>query len=144
MLYQDQRKSRHVKTFVVDSRDKELTAGPWTQSNVDFGTSMISDDTDLADINEKMKGKRVIVRGYFDHKNEVLLGTRTAPPGVFEAAQGLVTNPQGYFVITPFIRQDDKTVVFVNRGWVPIRSTSWDRPTELVTIACVVSDFEKV
>jgi ABC-type proline/glycine betaine transport system permease subunit len=31
----------------------------------------------------------------------VRLGLRSAPSGLYEAAQGMGTNPQGYFIITP-------------------------------------------
>ena len=41
LLYQDNRNVRHVKTWVVDTKEKELTPGPWSQSNVEFGASMI-------------------------------------------------------------------------------------------------------
>lgn len=41
MLYQDNRQVRHVKTLVLDTREKEATAGPWSQSNVEYGAHLI-------------------------------------------------------------------------------------------------------
>jgi DNA damage-binding protein 1 len=42
MLYQDNRQIRHVKTAVIDVREKDITsAGPWSQSNVEFGANLI-------------------------------------------------------------------------------------------------------
>jgi cytochrome oxidase assembly protein ShyY1 len=58
--------------------------------------------------------------GHYLHDHEVLLGPRSAPPGlVTTAAQGMATNPQGYYIITPFVLQPNKHIIFVNRGWVP-------------------------
>ena len=43
----------------------------------------------------KMRGRRVAVTGKFDHSKEILLGPRSAPPGLIGAvAQGLAVNPQ--------------------------------------------------
>eukprot|EP00601_Ochromonadales_sp_CCMP2298_P026277 CAMPEP_0173274370 /NCGR_PEP_ID=MMETSP1143-20121109/2404_1 /TAXON_ID=483371 /ORGANISM="non described non described, Strain CCMP2298" /LENGTH=99 /DNA_ID=CAMNT_0014211177 /DNA_START=255 /DNA_END=550 /DNA_ORIENTATION=- len=66
------------------------------------------------------------------------------------AAQGLSTNPQGYFLITPLVR-DDNTVVYVNRGWVPkptqkqtqAQGGQWSRPTGRVSLEAVVAEPEK-
>ena len=33
--------NRHIKTYVVDMREKELTPGPWAQSNVEHGARML-------------------------------------------------------------------------------------------------------
>lgn len=41
MLYQDNRQVRHVKTLVLDTREKEATAGPWSHSNVEYGANLI-------------------------------------------------------------------------------------------------------
>ncbi|CAL5227828.1 g10856 [Coccomyxa viridis] len=41
VLYQDSKEARHVKTYEVNIKDKELTEGPWRQSNLDAGASMI-------------------------------------------------------------------------------------------------------
>jgi cytochrome oxidase assembly protein ShyY1 len=57
----------------------------------------------LNDNKEELTGRRLIVEGNFDHSREVLMGPRSAPAGLFgPAAQGLATNPLGFFVITPF------------------------------------------
>jgi DNA damage-binding protein 1 len=41
MLYQDTSNLRHVKTFVVDAKDKDFSVGPWSHNNVEFGASLI-------------------------------------------------------------------------------------------------------
>jgi len=41
MLYEDPRRYRHIRTFVVDLREKELIQGPWSQSNVEHGANTI-------------------------------------------------------------------------------------------------------
>lgn len=41
MLYEDNRRARHVKTYCIDSREKEFTAGPWHQNNVEFGANLL-------------------------------------------------------------------------------------------------------
>ena len=41
MLYEDSRTNRHVKTYVIDMREKELAPGPWPQSNVESGARLI-------------------------------------------------------------------------------------------------------
>ena len=41
MLYEDSRNSRHIKTFVVDMKEKELAPGPWAQSNVEHGARLL-------------------------------------------------------------------------------------------------------
>ena len=50
---------------------------------------------DLVNYVNKMRGRRVAVTGKFDHSKEILLGPRSAPPGLIGAvAQGLAVNPQ--------------------------------------------------
>lgn len=39
VLYQDQRYSRHIKTYAINVRDKEFAVGPWVQSNVEHNAS---------------------------------------------------------------------------------------------------------
>lgn len=89
------------------------------------------------------KGKRISVTGKFDHSKEVMLGPRTAPLGLTGGpAQGLATNPQGFYVITP-LKRSDGTVVFVNRGWVARTHTGWDRPNSEITIHGIPMGEEK-
>ena len=50
---------------------------------------------DLVHYVNRMRGRRVAVTGKFDHSKEILLGPRSAPPGLIGAvAQGLAVNPQ--------------------------------------------------
>ena len=41
ILYEDNRMHRHIKTLVIDMRDKELVRGPWTQPNVEHGARLL-------------------------------------------------------------------------------------------------------
>ena len=41
VLYQDQKESRHVKTYSVDLKNKDLVPGPWHLNDVEGGTSLI-------------------------------------------------------------------------------------------------------
>ena len=98
---------------------------------------------ELAEYVEQIRGRVLQVTGTFDHNAEILMGPRSAPAGLIgTAAQGLAINPQGHYVITPFIRSDG-TIVFINRGWVATKETSWHRPRGVVTISTVVSKGEK-
>ncbi|KAL4855081.1 DNA damage-binding protein 1 [Chlorella vulgaris] len=41
VLFEDTKEQRHVKTYEVSLREKELLEGPWQQSNLDAGASML-------------------------------------------------------------------------------------------------------
>lgn len=41
ILYEDARELRHVKTYEVNLKEKDLAEGPWQQSNVDMGANLI-------------------------------------------------------------------------------------------------------
>jgi hypothetical protein len=74
------------------------------QAPVDFTTSS---SQKLFDDLEEYKCRRILIEGVYDHENEIVLGLRTAPAGLLgPAAQGLASNPQGYFIITPFLLPD--------------------------------------
>ena len=90
-------------------------------------------------------GQRIAIKGVFDHANEVKIGPRAAPPGLItDAAQGMATNPQGYFIITPF-KLSHGCTVFVNRGWVKMGAQDTiDRPKGTITLGnIIVSSTEK-
>lgn len=56
---------------------------------------------------EEYKCRRIRIEGVFDHENEIILGLRSAPAGMFgPAAQGMGTNPQGNYIITPLVLHD--------------------------------------
>ena len=38
---QDTKEARHIKTYEVSLRDKDITDGPWQQANLDIGASLI-------------------------------------------------------------------------------------------------------
>lgn len=48
-----------------------------------------------------MKGRKIALHGVYDHSKEVLLGPRAAPGLINKKAQGMATNPMGFYVITP-------------------------------------------
>jgi surfeit locus 1 family protein len=100
--------------------------------------------SEMYDSLQDISGQRLALKGTFDHDNEVRIGPRAAPPGlVTDAAQGMATNPQGFFVITPF-RTSQGAVVFVNRGWVKRGVTDINRPHGVVTLDnLIVSAPEK-
>ena len=41
LLYQDNKDARHLKTYEVNLRDKSFGEGPWSQTNVEAGASML-------------------------------------------------------------------------------------------------------
>jgi surfeit locus 1 family protein len=97
----------------------------------------------LSEIAESLRGRRIAVKGIYEHEREVAVGPRSAPAGLFGAgAQGLATNPQGYYIITP-LKREDGTVVFINRGWVSDKAKDWDRPKGVVEVMAVVGAAEK-
>ncbi len=91
----------------------------------------------------KSIGNRIIIEGVYDYEKEILLGPRSAPTDLLTngSAQGLAVNPQGYYIITPFNRSDG-TTVFINRGWVSMKSQTWRKPSGNVKIQAVVSSCE--
>jgi surfeit locus 1 family protein len=91
---------------------------------------------------ENSKGRAVLIEGTFRHDKEVLLGLRSVPPNLVGAkAEGMAVNPLGYFIITPFVLKDGSTI-FVNRGWVSMKMTNWDRPKGIVSLIVTPRDFE--
>ncbi|RQM27715.1 hypothetical protein B5M09_002429 [Aphanomyces astaci] len=41
VLYEDHRAARHVKTYVILTKEKEFADGPWSQSHVEAGASLL-------------------------------------------------------------------------------------------------------
>eukprot|EP00960_Hanusia_phi_P003968 116510-Hanusia_phi.AAC.2 len=41
LLYQDPKELRHLKTYQVSTKDKDFIAGPWSQTGVEIGATMI-------------------------------------------------------------------------------------------------------
>mmetsp|Transcript_20144 Transcript_20144/g.28873 ORF Transcript_20144/g.28873 Transcript_20144/m.28873 type:complete len:278 (+) Transcript_20144:76-909(+) len=123
----------HWKTNKIDSMKDSLSCEP---------VDALTLNNDFS----KLNGRRIKIKGYFDHSKELKLGLRSAPVSLAGSAQGLAMNAQGYYIITPFIREDG-TKVFVNRGWVPKRVDTDNsfvyRPTQIMSIVCTVSNEEK-
>lgn len=105
---------------------------------------------------EELKGRRICLHGVYDHSQEILLGPRTAPGLINKKAQGMATNPMGFFVITPlylknglvavffFLDEISRERVFVNRGWMPKNCSEWSHPQNTQLCVGVVQDWEKV
>lgn len=92
---------------------------------------------------DKLNGRQVRFTGTFDHSREVLVGLRAPPAGTFDAAQGMGSNPQGYYIYTP-MKLSFGPVVYVNRGWVPrAHERKWSRPEGIVSVSAVVGEPEK-
>ena len=68
------------------------------EKNIKEDPSIIPDvfsQHQLSEQSNQLKGRRILLTGKFDHSAEVLVGPRSAPPGlVGAAAQGLAMNPQ--------------------------------------------------
>ena len=70
---------------------------------------------------EKLNNKKVILKGRFDHQNEVFLEAKNLNPSAKSIAfKG------GYHVLTPLILSDSGHRILVNRGWI---STSRKDPS---------------
>lgn len=104
-----------------------------------------------ADANNTNIGKKVIIEGSFRHQDEVVIGPRGAPKSANfkkgRQAQGMATNPQGYFLVTPFERLDGKGTVLIKRGWVPYsymqKNIPWHRPKGIVEVTAVADRMDK-
>ncbi|CAN0011804.1 unnamed protein product [Discosporangium mesarthrocarpum] len=90
-----------------------------------------------------MEGRRVCIKGEFDHSKEVLVGLRSAPEGLIgpSSAPSMATSPMGYFLFTP-MKREDGSVVVVNRGWVPQKGQAWSRPVGEMSLYGVISKGE--
>ena len=107
-------------------------------------SSSSSQQQDVVDALHENQGRVLLLQGTFDHSKEILLGLRSAPPNLLTAkAEGMATNPQGFYIITPFILSENKGIVFVNRGWVGRQRKDWTRPMGEVTLQVVASSCER-
>jgi len=85
----------------------------------------------IADIESK-KYLKVHAQGHFDNAHEILI-------------DNMVQNGNaGYHVLTPFVLQADKSVILVNRGWVPVGRDrrilpELSAPTKNITIQGIIS-----
>ena len=68
---------------------------------------------------EDLRFHRVVARGYYDARNQVLIGNRVH--------EGRV----GYHVITPLRIEGGEVRVLVNRGWVPQREDGAPPPIDV-------------
>lgn len=104
--------------------------GVWQMQRYGWKKEMIADNAEKFDLPveeiktlspnmvTKFHGRKIKFDGYYDHSREVLIGPRSAPTQE-NKAQGMATNPQGYYVITPLmLKCGDGATIFVNRGWV--------------------------
>ena len=124
------------KIQLIEETKEKLQGNPVVLDN-------FKSQNELYEYMTKAVGHRIIVEGVYDHEKEILLGPRSAPTDLLTngSAQGLALNPQGYFIITP-LKRTDGTTVFINRGWVSMKSQSWRRPISQTKIQAVVSSCE--
>jgi len=123
------------KVDKIHARELELSTGPPVPLR--------------GDVRPKV-GTKIWISGAFRHSDEILIGPRGAPKSAAykkgRKAQGMASNPQGYFVVTPLERDDGKGTVLVKRGWVPYsyvqKNVPWERPKEIVSVTAVVDQFE--
>jgi surfeit locus 1 family protein len=71
---------------------------------------------------KKYEFRPIMLRGKFDHANEILVGPRS-PPKDRSGGMGLADvkgETAGFFVVTPFVLEGDGgDKILVNRGWIP-------------------------
>ena len=138
------------KQEMVKSREADLAMEPTSHIPKDFKSTF----------------RRIQLQGTFQHNKELLVGPRGPPPGALpdkpgSSAQGMSSSPQGYFVLTPFV-VDDNSIVLINRGWVPRHLAAsdhrrprqqqqpthpdflkWDRPQDEVQVTVVPAKGER-
>lgn len=96
------------KVDLIEQSRQKITEGVFVASTSD----MLTKDGALCD---SVSGRVVSLSGKFLHGDEVLLGPRAAPLGVVKvAAQGMAINPQGYFIVTPFRRDNGYVILQKN------------------------------
>jgi len=88
-------------------------------------------DKNIADIKSK-KYLKVIAQGQFDSQNEILIDNMVQD------------GKAGYHVLTPFALHADKSVIMVNRGWVPVGRDrrvlpELSAPSETITLQGTIS-----
>ncbi len=82
------------KVELIDTLNQQLAEAP---------VSLPAGDINL----DEWRYRRVMLTGTFLHEKELHLFSHA------------VKGRQGFQIITPFKRSDDKSIVLVNRGWVP-------------------------
>ena len=85
------------KIELLRNGQQSLAMPPIALSNTSYSRNEISQ------LIKDNKGHLVMLEGIYDHDNEIFLGPRSLPNS---SAQGMSTNPQGYFIITPFRTTD--------------------------------------
>ena len=85
---------------------------------------------------KKYEFRPIMLRGKFDHANEILVGPRS-PPKDRSGGMGLADvkgETAGFFVVTPFVLEGDGgDKILVNRGWIPGSFAAKDK-TEYASI----------
>jgi surfeit locus 1 family protein len=85
------------------ANEKRELIAKQTQSRMLAPLSLLATTEDSVD---NLRYRKVIAHGYYDVKQQFLLDNQ------------IVNGKAGYFVLTPFILQNSKKAVLVNRGWV--------------------------
>jgi len=84
---------------------------------------------------------KVVLEGTYMHGKEMKLVNRPPPEARRGPQGGLATGPVGKYIITP-LELADGSVVFVNRGWAPRNSSTWNQPKGRVSITGVKTGME--
>ena len=132
--------SRYYWKIDLIENNKKAVKEPIINMN-QLDINNVNDQSSLSKFLKDKVGKRVSLTGKYLHNNSVLLGPRSIPEGIMEKAQGMASNPQGFYIITPMViklndgsnssssnyffksnnnnSNDDGILVYVNRGWIP-------------------------
>eukprot|EP00968_Pinguiococcus_pyrenoidosus_P017955 scaffold1828_cov258-Pinguiococcus_pyrenoidosus.AAC.7 len=101
----------------------------------------------LADVQQGRAGRDVHARQGDEAGESPAAGGSSWTTGIctshlgFVAQGGLATGPVGKYIITP-LELADGSVVFVNRGWAPRNSSTWNQPKGRVSITGVKTGME--
>ncbi len=157
-----QSKRYFEKIDLVSKRDEELSMKPNDSlekdalCSLDEMADVVKDSISSTAQQPKERGyQQIAIKGHFIHDYEVLVGPRGPPAGAISSSGpnsgrssgGMSSSPQGYYVITPFFRENDMGIVLVNRGWVPRQfvkqNAKWTRPSGVVNVIGVASKTER-
>ena len=83
------------KVALLEDRQAALRAPPLPLPEGATASTLVGEEPALAE-----RCRRVRVRGTFDASRSVVVGPRSAPPGLMQQATGMGTGPQGYVVFT--------------------------------------------
>lgn len=92
MLYEDERATRHIKTYIPNFKDKTMTPGTWSQSNVENGASL------LIPVPAPLNGVIVVGRGMIVYHNGTEFKAVKIQPTVIETYSRLENDGKRYLL----------------------------------------------